>query len=169
MEIRTGTLQGKGRHLTGYAAIFGAEADLGEFVEVIQPGAFDLSRNVRALYDHQRGALLGTTRAGTLKLQQDGKGLAFALDLPDTTVGRDLAELVERGDVAGCSFGFTVPKGGDAWEKRGQKLHRTLSAIDLHEVTLTSDPAYVDTSVAIRSAGYQSAQLDSYLLWMQTV
>lgn len=156
LEIRsTGHLRSNGKTLQGYAAIFNSEANLGSFTEVIRNGAFAKSlgggSNIRALYHHQGDALLGTTRGGSLKLKEDAHGLAFELALPDTTHGRDLAVLVDRGDVAGCSFGFRVADGGDRWEQRGGQLVRELLNVDLHEITLTSDPAYTDTTVALRS------------------
>jgi len=125
LEIRaSGTLRAASPgHLTGYAAVFGSEANLGDFIEIIRPGAFAKSlesgMNIRALYHHEGSALLGTTRGGTLKLAEDSKGLRFDLALPGTTHGKDLAILVDRGDVAGCSFGFRVREGGDRWEDRG--------------------------------------------------
>ncbi|TFI09897.1 HK97 family phage prohead protease [Thiopseudomonas sp. 4R-3cl] len=156
LEVRsTHGLASNGRALHGYCAVFNSEANLGQFSEVIRQGAFRdtlaAGHNVRALYHHDGSALLGTTRGGTLKLREDAKGLAFELALPDTTHGRDLAILVDRGDVAGCSFGFRVKEGGDRWEMRGQTMVRELLAVDLVEVTLTSDPAYSDTTVALRS------------------
>lgn len=156
LEIRSnGTLTAKGKTLTGYAAVFNSEAVLGDFVEVIRQGAFAKTlatgSNIRALYHHQGDALLGTTRGGTLQLREDGHGLAFELALPDTTHGRDIAVLVERGDLTACSFGFRVPDGGDRWEQRGAQLVRELLEVNLHEVTLTHDPAYNDTTVAMRS------------------
>lgn len=161
--------------LAGYAAVFDAPADLGEFVEVIRPGAFTRTlagADVRALYDHERQAILGRT-PNTLRLSQDGRGLAFELDLPDTTLGRDLRVLVERGDVRGCSFGFRCAEGGDRWELRGERMHRELVDVDLHEITLTAWPAYRETEVvkrslalATESQGYQSKLVD---LWLQTV
>jgi hypothetical protein len=95
--------------------------------------------------------LLGTTRGGTLQLRETPQGLAFELALPDTTHGRDLAILVDRGDVQGCSIGFRVPEGGDRWEERGSTMVRELLTVDLVEVTLTADPAYQDTTVAMRN------------------
>ncbi len=156
LEVRsTGTLSSNGKTLQGHAAIFNSETNLGSFVEVIRNGAFRKSleggSNIRALYHHQGDALLGTTRSGTLQLREDSKGLAFSLDLPDTSHGRDLAVLVGRGDVAGCSFGFTVRDGGDRWEQRGAQTVRELLDVALAEITLTSDPAYQDTTVAMRS------------------
>ena len=172
LEIRaSGTLSATGKTLTGYAAVFNSEAVLGDFSEVIRQGAFAKSlatgSNIRALYQHQGDALLGTTRGGTLQLREDAKGLAFELALPDTTHGKDLAILVGRGDVAGCSFGFRVAPGGDRWEQRGAKLVRELIDVELVEITLTSHPAYRDTTVAMRS---RSAHVctDSRRLWLET-
>ena len=172
LEFRsTGGLSSNGKKLTGYAAIFNSEADLGGFVEVVRNGAFRKSleggTNIRALYHHQGDALLGTTRGGTLKLKEDANGLAFELALPDTTHGRDLAILVDRGDVAGCSFGFRVRDGGDRWEQRGSQLVRELLDVDLVEITLTADPAYQDTTVAMRSR-HAALSRDLNLLWLET-
>ena len=174
LEIRSsGTLTAKGKTLSGYAAVFNSEANLGDFQELIRPGAFAKSlatgSNIRALYHHQGDALLGTTKGGTLQLREDAKGLAFSLDLPDTSHGRDLAVLVARGDVSGCSFGFRVAAGGDRWEQRGAQLVRELLAVDLMEVTLTADPAYTDTSIAMRSRPIQQLCIDLNRAWLETV
>ena len=173
LEIRsTGNLRSNGKKLQGYAAIFNSEADLSGFSEVIRNGAFrktlESGSNVRALYDHQGSALLGTTRGGTLQLREDAHGLAFELALPDTTHGRDLAILVDRGDVQGCSIGFRVPEGGDRWEERGQTLVRELLNVDLVEITLTSDPAYQDTTVALRNMPITQSFWDMNAAWLQT-
>lgn len=173
LEIRGhGTLSAQGKTLTGYAAVFNSEAVLGDFVEVIRKGAFAKSlatgSNIRALYHHEGSALLGTTRAGTLKLQEDSHGLRFDLALPDTSHGRDLAILVDRGDVSGCSFGFRVADGGDRWEQRGGQLVRELLDVELHEITLTHDPAYSDTTVAMRSRPHQQVFVDLNRAWLET-
>ena len=175
LELRAqGTLKSSGnKTLTGYAAVFNSEANLGSFSEVIRPGAFAKSlaqgSNIRALYHHDGTALLGTTRGGTLQLREDAHGLAFELALPDTTHGRDLAILVDRGDVTGCSFGFTVADGGDRWEERGSTLVRELLQVNLAEITLTSDPAYQDTTVAMRNMPHAQSFWDSNQAWMTTV
>ena len=87
--------------------------------------------------------------------------------MPDTSHGKDLAILVERGDVAGCSFGFRVSPGGDRWEQQGKRLVRELIDVELVEITLTSDPAYQDTSVALRSR-IANVCTDSRRLWIET-
>lgn len=160
LEVRTaaGLSSPSPGKLFGYAAVFNAPADLGEFTETIKPGAFSraLSQsgaNVLALYDHERRSILGRTGSGTLQLAEDDKGLRFELALPDTQLGRDLAVLVTRGDVAGCSFGFMPHKDGDRWDYRGERLHRELLSVEVREITITPTPAYPDTSVAMRSLG----------------
>lgn len=177
LEIRSnGTLTGKGKSLSGYAAVFNSEANLGDFIEVIRPGAFAKSlatgSNIRALSNHDAHALVGTTKSGTLQLREDAHGLAFTLSLPDTSHGRDLSVLVDRGDVAGCSFGFRVAPGGDRWETRGNKTLRELLNVDLIEVTLTADPAYADTTVAMRSRDnfYREDYFNNNCyLWLRTL
>lgn len=177
LEVRSGTglaspSPGK---LAGYAAVFDSPADLGPFVEVVRSGAFTRSLRtpgaILALFDHERRSVLGRVSAGTLRLQEDQRGLAFELDLPDTSVGRDLAVLVQRGDVAGCSFGFVVPVDGDAWSTRGDKLTRELHNVDLHEITVTPTPAYTDTEVAMRSMPrlWEGHPLALHRLWFSTL
>lgn len=163
MERRASNgLKPDGRKLTGYAARFNAETDLGEFIEVIRPGAFTRTLaaatavNIRAIYEHDGKSLLGRLGSGTLRLSEDSEGLAFELDLPDTTLGRDLAELVKRGDVAGCSFGFLPVR--DTWSE-GAKPVRELRDVDLFEITITANPAYDATSVQVRSTLPRSIRL----------
>jgi hypothetical protein len=88
--------------------------------------------------------VLGSTRAGTLKLVEDERGLKVTAQLPNTTTGRDAAELLKRGDVDAMSFGFTVPRGGDDWSEDGSE--RTLREVMLHEVSIVAFPAYEETS-----------------------
>lgn len=146
-------IRARGRRLEGYAALYGIEAAIGGeagFVETIAPGAFarSLGRDVLALVDHDPSRLLARTKSGTLRLAEDSTGLSFDLDLPDTSLGRDLLALAERRDVGGMSFGFTVPAGGDEW--RGKA--RTLKIIDLAEISVVQAwPAYEGTVVHARS------------------
>lgn len=150
-ELRVST-SGK---LVGYAAVFNHESkDLGNFTESIRPGAFSRSlqspNDIMALYDHDGSSVLGRVGAGTLVLNEDERGLYFEIDLPPTSVGNDLGVLVERGDVHGASFAFTVPDGGESWRDLNGKPHRELLDVKLHEITITSNPAYADTEVSKR-------------------
>lgn len=138
--------------IAGYAAVFGGEADIGgSFREIIAPGAFTQTlktADVRAYFDHDRGRVLGRSKAGTLRLKEDSKGLAVEIDLPDTSDGRDVKALLERGDVDGMSFGFVVTH--DEWDETSDPPTRTIHAVDLREVSVVSEPAYGDTSIALR-------------------
>jgi len=138
-----------GMHLTGYAARFNEASEPLPFREYIAPGAFKRSlqsrNDVKLLWNHDSSTVLGSTRAGTLKLTEDNQGLRVSAILPDTQAGRDAKVLINRGDVTGFSFGFTVPQGGDSWNEDGTE--RTLNAVRLMEVsTGVAFPAYPTTN-----------------------
>lgn len=145
--------EGEPMRLTGYAAMFNAlSEDLGGFYERIKPGTFKktlMESDVRALWNHDRNVVLGRTRSGTLRLWEDEVGLAFEIDLPDTQDARDLIILVRRGDVDGMSFGFLTIR--DIWEQIGEQLIRTLSEVQLFDISPVTFPAYPQTSASVRS------------------
>jgi HK97 family phage prohead protease len=139
--------------VAGYAAVFNEGADIGGwFVETIAPGAFSRSiaeEDVLAFFNHDRGRVLGRKSSGSLRLSEDSKGLAVEIDLPETSDGRDVKALVERGDISGMSFGFRVTK--EEWDETGDIPKRTILEVDLIEVSAVSLPAYDGTSIAMRS------------------
>lgn len=139
--------------VAGYAAVFGEWADIsGWFQETVARGAFANSirtADVRAYFDHDRGRVLGRSSAGTLRLTEDAKGLFVEIDLPDTSDGRDVATLVERGDISGMSFGFSVLR--QEWDETVEPAKRTILEVALSEVSIVSEPAYEGTSIALRS------------------
>lgn len=161
LELRA--LGGNAPRLQGYAAVFDrASEDLGGFVEFVRPGAFKRSLQSNrldplALVHHLPHLVLGRRSAGTLRLSEDSKGLEFEIDMPDTTTARDLAVSVERGDIKGASFGFTVAPQGDRWQVQGDRVTRDLLDVELHEITITPSPAYPDTEVARRALATQLA------------
>lgn len=132
----------------GYAAVFDSPSEPLPFTERIAKGAFRGSlrqrNDIKILWNHDTGSVLGSTRAGTLSLYEDDKGLRVRAMLPNTTLGRDTAELIRRGDVNAMSFGFSVPKNGDSWNDQGTE--RTLHQVRLHEVSIVAFPAYSATS-----------------------
>jgi len=135
----------------GYAAVFNSQSEPLPFVETITPGAFKRSlnsgREVRMFMNHNQDAVLASTKSGTLRLAEDSRGLFVEADLPDTTTGRDLRVLMERGDVHSMSFGFSVPTGGEQRSPDG--MNRSLSQVILHEVSVVSGfPAYRGTEGA---------------------
>jgi HK97 family phage prohead protease len=141
---------GEGMHLEGYAALFNSRSEnLGGFTETIAPGAFNASlksrNNIFLLWNHDSGAPLASTRAGSLVLREDEKGLRISATLANTSVGRDVRELVATKVVSGFSFGFSLPtRGGDSWNDDGTE--RVLKSVRLHEVSLTPFPAYQGTN-----------------------
>jgi HK97 family phage prohead protease len=179
---------GVGPTIEGYAARFGVcSHDLGGWVERIQPGAFTRSlqsdRDVVCLVNHDNNKILGRRSSKTLHLNADNKGLHFRCELPDTTDGRDIAELLKRKDISECSFAFQIDDGGDDWteedrsslfldddedddcdpddpecdEDRSQRVKvRTLRSVKLFDVSVVTQPAYPKTSVGLNALAPQA-------------
>jgi HK97 family phage prohead protease len=137
--------------LSGYAAVFDNPSVPLPFVERIAPGAFrkTLSEmpDVRLLINHE-GLPLARTKNGTLTLSEDEVGLRFDALIADTTEGRDLYALVERGDLDQMSFAFRVIR--QAWNS--DRSERTLKEVSLADgdVSVVTYPAYPTTSVEAR-------------------
>ena len=153
VEIRTET--DAPTRLTGYAAMFDTPAEIaGSFVEIIDRGAFDeaLGDDVRVLFNLDANLVLGRTKSGTASLAVDATGLRYEVTPPPTQIGRDVLQLVERGDVDGSSFGFRVLK--DSWTKGATHDAlpvRHIEAVALYDVSPVTQPAYVETTVEARS------------------
>ena len=152
----------KGKKAGGYAIKFGMRSqNLGGFVERVDPSFVDetLDRGLDVLgrYQHDSNMLIGRTSAGTLTLTKDGTGLGYEADLPDTSYGRDLAVLLERGDVTGSSFAFRLAAdGGDSWgETESGFPERTLLRGIVVDVAPVVTPAYLDTTSGLRSLAEQ--------------
>ncbi len=80
-------------------------------------------------------------------LSEDDTGLRFELTPPNTQLGNDVLELVERGDISGMSFGFRALK--ESWDITPTPYIRTVTAAELREITVTSMPAYPESGVEI--------------------
>lgn len=126
------------------------------FVETIDKEAFKdsiTSRNVVGLWSHDTSQILGNTKSGTLRLTNTDTELRFELDIPNTTVGNDAWELIQRGDVDGVSFGMRVTK--DKWtSEKGEDSRiykRLILDAELYEISPVAFPAYPANEVAARS------------------
>ena len=147
---------GDKRRIGGYAAVFNRMSkNLGGFIEVVDPIAFNQSRGdgwpeVIARYNHDDNQLLGTTAAGTLRMGLDAYGLSYEVEPPSSM--EYVRELVERGDVRKSSFAFRMVKGGDDWTQteQGYPLRR-LTAVQLVDVAPVNVPAYNDSTAGLRS------------------
>lgn len=161
MERRTFTLDeiridaagdDKPLRIVGHAAVFDSLSDdLGGFREKIAPGAFakTLGGDVRALFNHDPNFVLGRTRAKTLRIAEDAKGLAVEIDPPDTAMAQAVIEALRRGDVSEMSFSFRTIK--DSFDRDGDEIIRTLEEVELFDVSPVTFSAYPQTDVAVRS------------------
>ena len=142
--------------LTGYAAVFGQETDIGGyFRERIVRGAFAdaIGRDdIHALYNHDYQHVLGRAKAGTLQLAEDDHGLKVEIALPDTQTARDLAENIRAGNIDQMSFAFTMSGGRQSWDESGEIPLRTIEKVgELWEVSVVPRGAYPTTEIGLRS------------------
>jgi HK97 family phage prohead protease len=103
------------------------------------------------------GLPLASTRSGTLTLTEDEVGLRMDAELdPMNPRAQELASALRRGDVDKMSFAFTVATDGDI---RSEGL-RTLTDLDLYEVSVVTLPAYDSTTVGMRSEQDENEELE---------
>lgn len=164
MDLRIAE-DGDGLRFRGYAAVFDSPSEPmwgfnGEQVrEVIRPGAFDKSlaetatparkrgRDVKMFLNHNGDIVLASTRAGTLRLSTDDRGLVAEADLPDNSQGRDTSVSIARGDISTMSFGFNPMK----TDSKAPREQQVLTEVRLWEVSpVTAWPAYQSTSASVR-------------------
>lgn len=150
--------------IIGYAAVYNRlSLDLGGFKEEILPGAFDKILNrqrgrqdVVALFNHDSNIVLGRTSSGTLELSSDAKGLRYVVSPP---VSRgDVLELIQRRDVRGSSFAFTVGKDGESFTTGdgGQAVRQIREVSGLYDVGPVLVPAYPATSASVAMRSYEA-------------
>ena len=141
--------------IQGYAVVFDSWTDISSWGEIwkecIRKGAFTQSlkeNSILALYNHDFNNVLARKDVN-MKLVEDDKGLYFEIELPDTTQGNDLYELINKGIVNQCSFSGYVRK--NLWsEDNGGNVLREILEIDLIEITITPIPAYEVTEAEVK-------------------
>ena len=157
----------EGRTIDGYAIVFNQRSEvmldwtdegIRRFVEVVDPCAVDeallLSSDIRALIEHNRERLLARYNkgVGTLSLTIDEHGLRYSFEAANTADGDYAVEMVGRGDISGSSFAFRAKDSDTEWAKEGSLWVRTIKRFSLlRDVTITTDPAYTQTDVSVRS------------------
>ena len=169
LEIRSFNIElrdePESRHIEGYGSVFNERSlDLGGFVEMIAPGAFDgvIERSdVKCYLDHnpEKGILARSRNGkGSLTLELDERGLKYSFDAPHTNLGDEVVEGLKRGDYSQSSFAFTVED--EVWTKEADGTYlRTITKIGgLYDVSIVANPAYEGTSVALRSLDAFKAQ-----------
>jgi HK97 family phage prohead protease len=157
VDLRAVSSDGK-MTIKGRPAIYGSlSKDLGGFREVLLRGCFDESLDdpdLYATFNHNDSAIIGRASAGTLQVGSDNIGLTMRCELPNNTLGRDLYESIQRGDISKMSFGMFVSD--DDWDvdqdAGGRKFERrSIRKAKLFEVSAVTSPAYEASSVSARS------------------
>ncbi|SFT04150.1 HK97 family phage prohead protease [Marininema halotolerans] len=158
LELNTRTAEGsKKPKISGRAAVYDEFTEIQDywgdtFHERIQKGAISESiskgHDIFALRNHNWSDVLGRTGAN-LTLSDKEEGLYFELAPNDSTLGRDTMEDIRSGLIKGCSIGFRIED--EEWEERDGAFFRTITEIELLEVTLTPIPAYTSTTAEVRS------------------
>jgi uncharacterized protein len=155
MERRNlvGHVRAAGRRLEGRCVVYDKPAKVRGITEVIRPSAFVQSlaggRDVAAFIDHDPHRLIGRTTAGTLRLENRNDGLHFSVKLGNASWAHDILDLAERGECAGCSFGFEPAQDGEVRTAGRREVVRA----NLVEISVLSGlrPAYDGTTVQARA------------------
>ena len=146
---------GEDLKIEGYFAVFNSNYEMAPGIsESIAPGAFQnsLANDVRALTNHDTTLVLGRTKANTLELREDSRGLFGSIRInPNDQDAMNLYERVKRGDVDQCSFGFDIVSEDTEYREDGS-VHWTITDLILYEVSCCTFPAYEETSISARSA-----------------
>jgi HK97 family phage prohead protease len=146
---------GNGRRISGIAAVFDDEADVGGFVESIAPGAFTKTLkdggDILASANHDpAGQLLGRRSNGTLRVSTSAQGLEYEIDVnQDDPVAQAILARVARRDMTGSSFMFQTVR--DEWDFNVQPPRRRLLEVALLELGPVVEPAYPQTTAAARA------------------
>lgn len=158
--------------IEGYFSVFNSEYPLWEGAsEIVKPGAFNnsVSGDVRALINHDSSLVLGRTKAGTLTLRQDERGLWGSIRINrDDVDAMNLYARVQRGDVDQCSFGFDILDEETEFRENGE-IHWTIKKVKLYEVSVCTFPAYTETSVSARKKDYDDIVKRKNDVWKKTM
>ena len=153
-------------YLEGYFVVFNRETKLFEGAyEEIDPSAFNstLGNDIRCLINHDTTLVLGRNKSNTLELKVDSHGLFGKVEInKNDTDAVNIYERVKRGDVSGNSFGFNILNEETDYRDDGT-VKWTIKEIDLHEVSITTFPAYEETSIQARKkdiAQHEQRQLE---------
>lgn len=146
------------KYIEGYFAVFDQETEIfNGWYEKMAQGAFSSSltkNDIRCLFNHDDGFVLGRTSAGTLELKEDVHGLWGRVKInSNDRSAMDVYARVERGDISGCSFGFFPIK--EQYEDRADNsVLNTIIEADTIEVSVCTFPAYPQTEIQARKKSF---------------
>lgn len=147
--------------LVGYAVVYGAlntgpiAGDPRGVRERILSGAFSQcirEDEIKCLAQHDKTLVLGRTRNGTLKLNEDERGVMFQCVPPKTQWADDLVTSVKRGDISEMSF--NMGNWNIFWTKEDGMNVRNVKSASMNEISVVTDAAYGTSSVSVRSAEF---------------
>lgn len=150
----------KGNIITGRPIVYDERTDLGYFDEIIERGALDKTdlTDVRFLVNHDLSKIpLARSRRNngnsTMQMVVDERGMSIrvTLDTENNAESRALYSAVQRGDISGMSFMFSI--NGQSWDDL-ESDHPTRRITDIGsvvEVSAVTFPAYGSTEISARS------------------
>lgn len=158
-DVRSEQDEEHGHFLTGRPIVYDQRTDIGMFDEVIDKGALDLAdlKDVRFLVNHNTDMIpLARSRNNnensTMQLMPDDEGMRIRvnLDTDNNADAKSLYSAVERGDISGMSFMFSVDK--DSWDgiDTEHPTRHIRSIKRVLEVSAVTFPAYTATSIQAR-------------------
>lgn len=173
LHIREAASGEESRIIEGYALKFGVRSRLlcdwwDYYYEQLEPGCVTREmldrQDIKLTMFHDRQLILARSNkgVGTLSYEVDAVGVRFWAEMPHTVDGDKALELVQRGDIAGCSFCYSTDEGDSenavSYERLKEKnengediLLRHVVRIDnVYDFTLATDPAFEQTTVSRR-------------------
>ena len=145
--------------IVGRPIVYDQKTDLGYFDEIIERGALDKAdlRDVRFLVNHDISKIpLARSRKNNenstmqLTVDDEGMGIRVTLDTENNTDARALYSAVERGDMSGMSFMFSIDD--EEWvDLQSDHPTRHIKKIGtVVEVSAVTFPAYEQTEISTR-------------------
>lgn len=149
----------RGKVLTGRPIVFSERTNMGWYDEIIAEGALDKTdlKDVRFLVNHNTDMIpLARSRNNNenstmqMIVVQEGMDIRVLIDTENNADARSLYSAVDRGDITGMSFMFTVDS--DSWDDiESEHPTRTIRKIGkVFEVSAVTFPAYEQTSIQAR-------------------
>ena len=160
-EIRAQKTEERGNIITGRPVVYNSVTDMGYYDEIIESGALDLTdlTDVRFLVNHDTKMIpLARSRRNngnsTMQLSVDELGLNIdyiSLDVENNSTSRALYSAVERDDISGMSFMFSIDD--EEWEnlESDHPTRRIKKIGTIVEVSAVTFPAYDSTMIDARS------------------
>ena len=137
--------------LVGYPILWGElSSDRGGYKVRLTKNSATFTSPALALYNHDFADVIGNTANGTLRiLAADDTGVPVEIDLPDTSLGNDLAVLVAEKYISGMSFSMMNGFEDYTEEKQGDQYIVNVSKFTVDEVTVTPIPAFSATTIDV--------------------